>query len=166
MMCLCVVLCPSLVCWFFGVDTDSLSLSLSLFSLLSLSLPSSPKMVIDSIIWAFRHTDRGISDIGLEILDLFLSNVSQNQEIAQSFYQQYYLTILQDLLYVLTDRLHKSSFKWHATLLQTMFRMVEADEIQVNSTRCSCLYMGFYTDERRWGLPCVYLVTSQYVCSV
>ena len=128
-------------------------------------------MVIDSIIWAFRHTDRGISDIGLEILDLFLSNVSQNQEIAQSFYQQYYLTILQDLLYVLTDRLHKSSFKWHATLLQTMFRMVEADEIQVNSTRCSCLYMGFYTDERRWGLPCVctllpvsmFVVCSMYI---
>ena len=51
------------------------------------------------------------------------------------------MVIVQDLLYVLTDRLHKSSFKWHATLLQTMFRMVEADEIQVN--RFSCLHTGF-----------------------
>ena len=93
--------------------------------------PEHQKLVVDAIIWAFRHTDRTISELGLDILQLFLKNVSTNQAIAQSFYQSFYLTLLQDLMYVLTDRLHKSAFKHHATLLQYMFRMVESDEVKV-----------------------------------
>merc|ERR1711871_1192719 len=40
------------------------------------------------------------------------------------------MSILQDVLYVLTDRLHKSAFKMHAVILQHMFRLVQSGQIQ------------------------------------
>lgn len=35
----------------------------------------------------------------------------------------------QDILAVMTDRLHKSGFKMHATLLRHMFQLVEAGQV-------------------------------------
>lgn len=37
----------------------------------------------------------------------------------------------QDTLAVMTDRLHKSGFKMHATLLRHMFQLVEAGHVTV-----------------------------------
>lgn len=36
---------------------------------------------------------------------------------------------LQDILAVMTDRLHKSGFKMHATLLRHMFQLVETGQV-------------------------------------
>ncbi len=38
---------------------------------------------------------------------------------------------VQDTLAVMTDRLHKSGFKMHATLLRHMFQLVEAGHVTV-----------------------------------
>ena len=48
------------------------------------------KLILDSIIWAFKHTMRDVAEIGLEILLKLLQNIRDNQEAAQSFYQAYY----------------------------------------------------------------------------
>ena len=49
--------------------------------------PQQFKLVLDSIIWAFKHTMRNVADTGLNILYQLLQNVSNHPEAAQSFYQ-------------------------------------------------------------------------------
>ena len=88
------------------------------------------KKVVDSVVWAFKHTERNISETGLQILQSLLINVHQNPAVAQAFYSRYYLSLLQDILYVLTDRLHKSAFKLHAVILERMFMLVKTNQIQ------------------------------------
>ena len=68
---------------------------------------------------------------GLETLDALLMNVRRHPNIAQGFYGSFYLSLLQDILAVLTDRLHKSGFKMHATVLKHMFSLVEAGHVTV-----------------------------------
>lgn len=71
--------------------------------------PAEFKMFIDSIVWGFKHTMRDIADIGLSICEELLYNISQTDpNIAGAFYQSYYLSILQDIFFVLMDRGHKS----------------------------------------------------------
>ena len=87
--------------------------------------PEQQKLVVDSVVWAFKHTERNISETGLEILHELLQNVDRTSEVAQPFYQQYLVSLTQDVLGVLTDRLHKSGFKQQATVLQHIFCILE-----------------------------------------
>ncbi len=82
--------------------------------------PQQQKLVIDSIIWAFKHTERNISETGLEILNELLQNVNKEPAVAQPFYNQFLLTIIQEVFEVLTDRQHKSGFRLQATALQSL----------------------------------------------
>jgi exportin-1 len=82
------------------------------------------KLVVESIIWAFKHTERNISETGLEILNELLQNVNKEVSIAPSFYQQFLLEIVQNVFEVLTDRLHKSGFKLQASALQSICGIV------------------------------------------
>lgn len=89
------------------------------------------KLVIDAVVWAIKHTERNIADIGLDILYELLTNVGRTTNISQGFYQQYLLALIQDVFAVMTDRLHKSGFKMHATLLQHMFHLVQMNQVTV-----------------------------------
>jgi exportin-1 len=82
-------------------------------------------------VWAMKHTERNISDTGLEILHELLLNVGRTPNVAQAFYQQYLLSLIQDVFAVMTDRLHKSGFKMHATLLRMMFHLVQMNQVTV-----------------------------------
>merc|ERR1712137_1114040 len=85
-----------------------------------LSIPATQfKLVLDSIIWAFKHTMRNVADTGLNILFQLLQNVSGNPEAAQSFYQTYYTDILQHMFSVVTDTSHTAGLTMHATILAT-----------------------------------------------
>lgn len=70
-------------------------------------------------------------DQGLNILHEFLLNVGKTPNISQGFYQQYLLALIQDVFAVMTDRLHKSGFKMHATLLRYMFHLVQMNQVTV-----------------------------------
>eukprot|EP00752_Nemacystus_decipiens_P006845 g6147.t1 len=91
--------------------------------------PEHQKLVVDSVVWAFKHTERNIAETGLEILHELLMNVGRTPAVAQAFYRQFLLSLIQDTLAVMTDRLHKSGFKMHATLLRHMFQLVEAGHV-------------------------------------
>eukprot|EP00580_Thalassiosira_gravida_P013796 CAMPEP_0201684068 /NCGR_PEP_ID=MMETSP0494-20130426/52443_1 /ASSEMBLY_ACC=CAM_ASM_000839 /TAXON_ID=420259 /ORGANISM="Thalassiosira gravida, Strain GMp14c1" /LENGTH=1085 /DNA_ID=CAMNT_0048167855 /DNA_START=79 /DNA_END=3336 /DNA_ORIENTATION=- len=93
--------------------------------------PEHQKLVVDSVVWAMKHTERNISDTGLNILNELLQNVGKTPNVAQGFYQQYLLALIQDVFAVMTDRLHKSGFKMHATLLQYMFHLVQMNQVTV-----------------------------------
>ena len=64
--------------------------------------------------------------MSLEIINNFSSADTQ---IANQFFQQYYLSILQDTFFVLTDADHKSGFKLQSLLLARMVQLVATDTI-------------------------------------
>ncbi|XP_065854585.1 protein EXPORTIN 1A isoform X2 [Euphorbia lathyris] len=83
------------------------------------------KLVMDSIIWAFRHTERNIAETGLNLLVEMLKNF-QASEFCNQFYRTYFLTIEQEIFAVLTDTFHKPGFKLHVLVLQHLFSLVES----------------------------------------
>nr|CAD7437913.1 unnamed protein product [Timema bartmani] len=93
--------------------------------------PAQFKLVLDSIIWAFKHTMRNVADTGLQILHQLLQNVEQHDQAAQSFYQTYFTDILQHIFSVVTDTSHTAGLTMHATILAYMFSLVELGRITV-----------------------------------
>ncbi|KAJ6859626.1 hypothetical protein NC652_041801 [Populus alba x Populus x berolinensis] len=80
---------------------------------------------MDSIIWAFRHTERNIAETGLNLLLEMLKNF-QASEFCNQFYRSYFLTIEQEIFAVLTDTFHKPGFKLHVLVLQHLFCSAES----------------------------------------
>ncbi|XP_011311556.1 exportin-1 [Fopius arisanus] len=93
--------------------------------------PAQFKLVLDSIIWAFKHTMRNVADTGLQILYQLLQNIEQHEQAAQSFYQTYFTDILQHIFSVVTDTSHAAGITMHATILAYMFTLVELGRILV-----------------------------------
>ncbi|XP_025103585.1 exportin-1-like [Pomacea canaliculata] len=91
--------------------------------------PAQFKLVLDSIIWAFKHTMRNVADTGLDILYTLLQNIAQEEVAAQSFYQTYFTDILQHLFSVITDSSHTAGLTTQATILATMFIALESGKI-------------------------------------
>ena len=87
-------------------------------------------LIIESIKWAFKHTERNVAETGLNTLLELLNNVQASQ-VSNDFYRAYYLGLLQDVFSVLTDTLHKPGFKLHSQILATLFCAVEGDLISV-----------------------------------
>ena len=52
-------------------------------------------------------------------------------QVSNAFFQQYFLNIMQDIFYVLTDTDHKSGFKLQSLLLARMFQLAETGQITV-----------------------------------
>lgn len=87
------------------------------------------KLVVDAVVWGMKHTDRNIAEMSLEILFDLLNNVVRVPEVAPAFYQAYLLDLITDIFVVMTDRLHKSGFKMHATLLRQTFSLIELGQV-------------------------------------
>ncbi len=61
--------------------------------------PSQLKLVIDSIVWAFRHTERNVADTGLNLL-LEMLTIFDKNEMATQFYRTYYLNLVREVFAV------------------------------------------------------------------
>ncbi|XP_011502636.1 PREDICTED: exportin-1 [Ceratosolen solmsi marchali] len=90
------------------------------------------KLVLDSVIWAFKHTMRNVADTGLQILYQLFRNMEKHEEASQSFYQTYFTDILQHIFSVVTDTSHTAGLTMHATILAYMFTLVELGRIKVS----------------------------------
>uniref|UniRef100_H2YXR3 Exportin-1 n=1 Tax=Ciona savignyi TaxID=51511 RepID=H2YXR3_CIOSA len=99
-------------------------------ALLSIPQPQF-KLVLDSIIWAFKHTMRNVAHTGLSILYQLLQNITSVDDAAQSFYQMYFTDILQHVFSVGTDTSHTAGLTMHASILAYMFSLVEQNKITV-----------------------------------
>jgi exportin-1 len=66
--------------------------------------------VIDSIVWAFRHTERNVAETGLNLLLEMLVSF-QKSEFATQFHQTYFMQLVQEIFAVMTGarRQRKSS---------------------------------------------------------
>jgi exportin-1 len=90
--------------------------------------PSQLKLVVDSIVWAFRHTERNIAETGLNLL-LEMTKFFQVSEFCNQFHQSFYLSLVQEIFAVMTDGFHKPGFKLHALILQNLFTIAESDQL-------------------------------------
>lgn len=64
----------------------------------------------------------------MEVINNF---ASAEPAVTNAFFQQFFLGIVQDTFFVLTDTDHKSGFKTQSLLLARMFQLVESGQIQV-----------------------------------
>lgn len=68
------------------------------------------KFVIDSCMWASKHDNREVENTGLSMCNELMDNMAEVPDHATSsaFFQQFFVPILQDVFFVLTDPDHKS----------------------------------------------------------
>lgn len=99
-------------------------------AILALS-PQQFKLVLDSVIWAIKHTMRNVADVGHQTLYSLLENFATNEEATQTFYQTYCLDILQHLFSVVTDPSLTAGLVQQTTVLAYIFSMIESDKIRV-----------------------------------
>ena len=74
------------------------------------------QLVINCIMWAHEHIDHQITEFGTKTLNCFLKHIrrittnSNNGALITMFYRNFLFLILEKLVHVMTDTLHKSSF--------------------------------------------------------
>lgn len=93
--------------------------------------PHQFKLVLDSIIWAIKHTMRNVADIGHQTLFTLLENIGTNEELMQTFYQTHCLDVLQHLFSVITDPSLTAGLVQQTTVLAYIFTIIETDKIKV-----------------------------------
>lgn len=87
------------------------------------------KFVIDSCMWASKHDNREVESAGLHMcLELITNIADTDPNTSNAFFQQFYIPILQDVFFVLTDTDHKAGFKAQSMLLARMFYLVRPDD--------------------------------------
>lgn len=91
------------------------------FAVLFSCPPDQFQTMFNCVIWAMKHELPNIFDIGLDVILTILQNLNKNQSIANSFYGQYYMSLLFDILFVLTDSFHKNGFKAQSQILAILF---------------------------------------------
>ncbi|KAG5354205.1 Exportin-1 [Termitomyces sp. Mn162] len=127
------------------------AINLNCFPALLTIPPNQFKLFMDSIIWAIKHTMRDIADIGLNLCLEVVNNFSSaTEDVSNAFFQQYFLSIVQDTFFVLTDTDHKSGFKLQSVLLARMFQLVETNAIRTplfepSQTTSNAAYLREYT---------------------
>lgn len=87
------------------------------------------KLVINAIIWAFKHTERNVAETGLILLIELLENVDKWRYV-DYFYRTCFRRILNDILSVLTDTLHRPGFKYQAQILMHLLTVVNSGEVK------------------------------------
>jgi len=88
------------------------------------------KLVIDSCMWASKHDNRSVEGEGLNMcLELMANMAEADAQTCNSFFQNFYTSILQDVFFVLTDSDHKAGFKYQSMLLARMFWLVAGNKL-------------------------------------
>lgn len=88
------------------------------------------KLIIDSCMWASKHDNREVENTGLSMCLELINNMAETDpQTGGIFFQQFYISILQDVFFVLTDSDHKAGFKSQCMLLARMFQLVETNKI-------------------------------------
>ncbi|KAK4992394.1 Karyopherin transporter [Elasticomyces elasticus] len=90
------------------------------------------KSVVDSCMWASKHDNRVVEGEGLNMLLELMSNIAEsNPNTCNAFFQQFFFSIMEDVLFVLTDSDHKAGFKYQVMLLSRMFWLAQSNKITV-----------------------------------
>lgn len=73
------------------------------------------KFVIDSCMWASKHDNREVENTGLNMCIELMDNMAESADpqVSNMFFQQFYVRILQDVFFVVTDSDHKAGWFSH-----------------------------------------------------
>ena len=108
------------------------------------------KFVIDSCMWASKHDNREVENTGLSMCIELIDNMAENTDSQTSsmFFQQFYLTILQDVFFVLTDSDHKAGM--YHRIFQAKVTADISPRLQVTDTSAltNVLLRGIWQDQR------------------
>ena len=105
------------------------------FATLFAMSPAQLRLVIDSIVWAFRHTERNVADTGLCLL-LELLTMFERSDFATQFHQTYYLQLVQEIFAVMTGaQLWNFRVFWHNLSHAVVSK---SDGTYTGLHRCSC----------------------------
>jgi exportin-1 len=75
--------------------------------------------------WASKHDNREVEYAGLNMCLELITNIAETDAgTSNAFFQQFFVPILQDVFFVLTDTDHKAGFKSQSMLLSRMFYLV------------------------------------------
>jgi len=105
---------------------------------------------------------RHVADTGLCILYQLLQNVDHVDTAAQSFYQTYYIDILQHLFSVVTDSSHTAGLSLHFSFICT-YRFI------ANISLCTAAATNYCWITARWSarlLCAIIKEVTQYYCFI
>lgn len=75
--------------------------------------------------WASKHDNREVEHAGLNMCLELVTNVAETDPAtSNAFFQQFFVLILQDVFFVLTDTDHKAGFKSQSMLLARLFYLI------------------------------------------
>lgn len=92
------------------------------------------KLFFDSICWALKHTNREIESSGIDTALIMMRNIDtfyRDSEISKVFFQEYYLVLINETFYVLTEPDHKATFSEQAMLLMRLINLSISNAIPV-----------------------------------
>ncbi|CCF73159.1 XPO1, CRM1, exportin-1 [Babesia microti strain RI] len=106
------------------------------FSGITCLLPSAQSTLLKSLIWAFRHEHPTLSDKGLKITYNFLRGMGLGldqppTEYMLEFCREHYYMLLDEVLSVLTDTLHRSGFKTQTEILRLLIGAIESGKLHL-----------------------------------
>jgi exportin-1 len=88
------------------------------------------KLIYDAIVWAVRHLERNVAETGLNTLSELLVNV-EKEGLTSEFHSKYFILVLEEVLAVLTDTLHKPGFAKQVEILSRLVGIVDRGDINV-----------------------------------
>lgn len=102
------------------------------FTCLFLMNQKQMKLVIDSIVWAIRHTERNVAETGLNLLmDMLVKFEGSNYAV--SFHQTYYVQLVSEIFSVMTDTFHKPGLKLQTRILHHLFGLATGSIGDINA---------------------------------
>lgn len=109
------------------------------------------KFVIDSCMWASKHDNREVENTGLSMCNELMDNMAEvpDQGTSSVFFQQFFVPILQDVFFVLTDPDHKSGKEFQDLASEAWFaKCPRRFQITIYASRPDVLSCGIRTDLR------------------
>lgn len=106
------------------------------------------KFVIDSCMWASKHDNREVENTGLTMCLELMNNMAETDPQTSSiFFRQFYIPILQDVFFVLTDTDHKAGtwlffFSFGCSIADLLSRI----QISSNAPISNVLFCGVWKD--------------------
>jgi exportin-1 len=78
------------------------------------------KFVIDACMWASKHDNREVENTGLTMCLELVNNMAETDPATCSlFFRQFFIPMLQDVFFVLTDTDHKAGRSRHPNLRES-----------------------------------------------
>jgi len=91
------------------------------------------RLYVDSLIWAIKHEHIAVADMGLHIMHSFLQKIMRGpSSVYQPFFQTYYYSLMNDILSVLTDTLHKSGVRLQVNIIQQLIAASNTHQFEQN----------------------------------